>query len=45
MSGSMFAGFCVCLAAMLAVAGSLYVNELTGKRLDARLRELREALA
>ena len=24
---------------------SLYVNELTGKRLDARLRELREALA
>jgi heme exporter protein C len=45
MSGEMFAVFCVCLAAMLAVAGSLYVNELTGKRLDARLRELREALA
>jgi hypothetical protein len=29
---------------MLALAGSLYVNELTGKRVDARLRELREAL-
>jgi heme exporter protein C len=45
MSASMFVVFCVCLAAMLALAGSLYVNELTGKRLDARLRELREALA
>jgi hypothetical protein len=29
---------------MLALAGSLYVNELTGKRLDVSLRELREAL-
>jgi heme exporter protein C len=45
MSGSMFFTFCVCLAGMLLLAGALYRNELTGKRLDARLRELREALA
>jgi heme exporter protein C len=45
MSGEMFLTFCVCLAATLALAASLYVNELTGKRLDARLRELREALS
>jgi heme exporter protein C len=44
MSGSMFVTFCVCLAATLALAGALYTNELTGKRLDARLRDLREAL-
>jgi heme exporter protein C len=44
MSGSMFLVFCVCLGAMLALFASLYTNELTGKRLDARLRELREAL-
>ena len=36
--------FGICLAGMLALAGSLYVNELTGKRVDARLRELRETL-
>jgi heme exporter protein C len=36
--------FCVCLLAMLVLAASLYTNELTGKRIDARLRELREAL-
>jgi hypothetical protein len=30
---------------MLALAGALYVNELAGKRIDARLRELRELLA
>jgi hypothetical protein len=30
---------------MLALAGALYVNELTGKRVDERLRELREALS
>jgi hypothetical protein len=29
---------------MLGLFASLYANELTGKRLDARLRELREAL-
>ena len=44
LSASQFLTFCVCLAGMLALAGSLYMNELTGKRLDARLRELREAL-
>jgi heme exporter protein C len=45
MSGSMFLTFCVCLAAMLALAASFYAIELAGKRLDERLRELRELLA
>jgi heme exporter protein C len=45
MSAGMFATFCVCLAGTLALAGALYANELAGKRLDVRLRELREALA
>ena len=45
MSGDMFFTFLVCLAGMLALAGTLYTTELAGKRLDARLRELREALA
>jgi heme exporter protein C len=45
MSWEMFATFCVCLGGSLALAGTLYTNELLGKRLDARLRELREALA
>ncbi len=45
MSGSMFFVFCVCLAATLALAGALYLNELTGKRLDRALRDLREAVA
>jgi heme exporter protein C len=45
MSASMFFTFCVCLAGMLLLAGALYRNELVGKRLDAHLRELREALA
>lgn len=44
MAGSMFATFLVCLAGTLALAAALYANELTGKRLDARLRELRELL-
>ena len=44
-AASMLATFGVCLAGMLALAGALYANELAGKRLDARLRELREALA
>jgi len=30
---------------MLALAATLYQVELTGKRIDARLRELRELLA
>jgi len=45
MTGEMFVAFCVCLAGVLALAAALYANELTGKRIDARLRELREALA
>jgi len=44
MSGSMFFTFCLCLVGMFLLAATLYANELTGKRLDARLRELREAL-
>jgi heme exporter protein C len=45
MSGRMFATFCVAWAAMLLLAGTLYHVELAGKRLDSRLRELRELLA
>jgi heme exporter protein C len=45
MDGSMTFTFCVALAAMVALFATLYQLELTGKRLDARLRELREALA
>jgi heme exporter protein C len=45
MAGSMFFVFCVCLAGTGALAAALYLNELAGKRLDERLRELREALA
>jgi heme exporter protein C len=44
MSGSMFLTFCVCWAGLLALAGTMYRVELAGKRLDARLRELRELL-
>jgi heme exporter protein C len=45
LSASQLATFLVCFAGMLALAASLYVNELTGKRIDERLRELREALS
>jgi heme exporter protein C len=45
MTNSQFLTFCVCLAAMLALFSTLYQLELAGKRLDARLRELRELLA
>ena len=45
MSASMFLAFCVSWAALLALAGTMYRVELAGKRLDARLRELRELLA
>ncbi len=45
MEGTMFLTFCVCLAGTLALAAALYQTELAGKRLDDRLRELREALA
>jgi heme exporter protein C len=44
MAGSQFFTFCVAVAAMLALAATLYNLELAGKRLDQRLRELREAL-
>ena len=42
MAGSQFGTFLVCLAAMLALAGALYRLELLGKRLDTKLRDLRE---
>ena len=45
MAGSQFLTFVVCLAAMLSIAYTLYRIELAGKRLDQRLRELRELLA
>ncbi len=45
MSGSQFLTFCVSWAAMLALLAALYHVELAGKRLDARLRELRELMA
>jgi heme exporter protein C len=44
MSASQFFTFVVGCAAMLAVAATLYRIELAGKRLDERLRELREVL-
>jgi heme exporter protein C len=45
MAGSMFFTFCVSWAGMLATFSALYRIELAGKRIDARLRELRELLA
>ena len=45
MSASMFTTFCVSLAAMLTLFATLYSIELAGKRIDLRLRELREALS
>ena len=44
LAGSQLLTFLVCFAGTLTLAASLYVNELTGKRVDERLRELREAL-
>ena len=44
MAASQFFTFCVACIAMLALAGALYQLELAGKRVDARLRELRELL-
>jgi heme exporter protein C len=44
LAASQLTTFVVGFAATLALAASLYVNELTGKRVDERLRELREAL-
>lgn len=45
MAGSQFATFLVCLAAMLSIGYAFYRIELAGKRLDQRLKELRELLA
>ncbi len=45
MSASMFITFCICLGAMLTLAGALYLIELSGKRVDGRLKELRELLS
>jgi heme exporter protein C len=45
MTGDIFTTFLVCLAGTLSLAAALYSNELLGKRIDARLRELRELLA
>jgi heme exporter protein C len=45
MSAEMFVTFCVCLVAMVSLAATLYLIELSGKRADASLRELREELA
>ncbi len=44
MTGTMFFTFCVCWLAITSLAYALYRIELLGKRLDANLRELREAL-
>ena len=45
MTGEMFAAFCVSWASILLLAYVMYRVELAGKRTDANLRELREALA
>jgi heme exporter protein C len=45
MTHSQFFVFCVALVAMVSLFATLYQLELAGKRLDARLRELRELLA
>ena len=44
MADSMFFTFCMSLAAMVVLAAALYRLELAGKRIDASLRVLREAL-
>ncbi len=45
MTGTMFTAFCVSWAAITLIAYVMYRVELAGKRTDANLRELREALA
>jgi heme exporter protein C len=45
MTGEMFAAFCVSWASITLLAYVMYRTELAGKRTDANLRELREALA
>ena len=44
MTHAMFAAFCVSWAALLGLAYLMYGIELLGKRIDANLRDLREAL-
>jgi len=44
MTHSMFAAFCVAWAAVLLIAYVMYRVELAGKRIDANLQDLREAL-
>ena len=44
MTGTMFVAFCVSWAALLLLAFVMYRLELVGKRIDASLRDLREAL-
>jgi heme exporter protein C len=44
MTGTMFTTFCIAWAAVLLLAFVMYRVEITGKRIDASLRELREAL-
>ena len=45
MTQAQFLTFCVSWLAMLFLLATLYQTELAGKRLDSRLRELRELLA
>jgi heme exporter protein C len=45
MTGTMFAAFLVCWAAISLLAYVMYRVELAGKRTDSSLRELREALS
>jgi len=45
MAASQFVTFLVSWAALLSLAATLYHVELAGKRLDVRLRELREVLS
>ena len=44
MTHSMFAAFCASWAALLGLAYLMYCIELLGKRIDANLQDLREAL-
>jgi heme exporter protein C len=44
MTGAQFLTFCVSLAGMLALFATLYAVEITGKQIDAHMRELRALL-
>jgi heme exporter protein C len=45
MTGSQFLTFCVAFVAMLSLFVTLYQTELAGKRIDSRIKELRELIA